>query len=61
MSLANLICNCCGQYIKGKQWWNRDEGYGICKSCGEEQADRYGLAQVELDNGKKGIHWGVTK
>lgn len=54
-----LICNCCGKYTKGKQWWNRDKGYGICTPCGEEQAARDGLESVELSNGKKGINWGI--
>ena len=29
----SLICCCCGKYTKGKQWWNRDKGFGLCKSC----------------------------
>jgi len=57
--MKTLICNCCGNYTRGKQWWNRDEGYGICESCGAEQVERYGLESVEFDNGKKGVHWGV--
>lgn len=55
-----LECNCCGNGTTGKQWWNRDTGYGICTPCGEEQEKRYGLAYVEDLNGKKGVNWGIT-
>ena len=30
-----MNCNCCGAHIPGKwkQWWNQDNGFGICASC----------------------------
>ena len=31
--MKKLICCCCGKYTKGKQWYNRDKGYGICPDC----------------------------
>ena len=56
----NLICNCCGQYAKGRQWWNRDTGYGLCVSCGEEALKRgKSIEEVEFENGKRGIHWDI--
>ena len=30
---ANLTCACCGGPCKGKQFWNRDKGYGLCPKC----------------------------
>jgi len=28
-----LICCCCGNGTRGRQWWNRDTGYGLCTQC----------------------------
>lgn len=28
-----LTCCCCGDCCKGRQWWNRDTGYGACWKC----------------------------
>ena len=54
--VQGLYCNCCGSLTYGRQWWNRDNGYGICVSCADKQ---YPNAQVgaETDNGIKGIHF----
>lgn len=29
----HLICGCCGSSAWGRQYWNHDKGYGLCKSC----------------------------
>jgi hypothetical protein len=31
--IRNLECCCCGEATRGRQWWNRDTGYGICSRC----------------------------
>lgn len=31
--IKTLICSCCGQHTKGRQWWNQDTGYGMCSKC----------------------------
>lgn len=28
-----LICSCCNSSCIGRQWFNRDKGFGICKKC----------------------------
>jgi hypothetical protein len=28
-----LLCSCCGAETRGRQWHNRDTGYGLCVSC----------------------------
>jgi hypothetical protein len=28
-----LTCSCCGEGTRGRQWHNRDTGYGLCPSC----------------------------
>ncbi len=59
MIKRTLVCNRCGKYAPGRQWWNRDTGYGLCKPCGDELVARDGLASVEFDNGQRGFHWGL--
>ena len=31
--IHNLTCAVCGSYTKGRQWHNRDTGYGVCTDC----------------------------
>lgn len=59
--ITTLECNCCGLCTKGRQWWNRDDGYGICESCGNEQAEHYGLDRVNEWNGRRGVYWGLAQ
>lgn len=60
--IKTLECNCCGSSTKGRQWWNRDTGYGMCDFC-IEYVRRKGMAESEIrDNyGVQGVHWGVEK
>ncbi len=37
-----LSCACCGESVRGRQWWNRDTGYGVCKRCADWNTERYG-------------------
>lgn len=32
-AIRSLTCSCCGETTTGRQWWNQDTGYGICKKC----------------------------
>lgn len=57
--IKTLTCNCCGNYTKGRQWFNRDTGYGLCLRCGEEQEIKYSKEIVQDWAGIKGINWGV--
>ena len=31
--IVRLCCCCCGGETYGRQWWNRDTGYGLCRAC----------------------------
>jgi hypothetical protein len=53
-----LTCCVCGQRAMGRQWWNRDNGFGICVRCAEDWERTYG--DVERACGKRGVHWGVS-
>jgi hypothetical protein len=53
----NLSCCCCGQRTTGRQWWNRDTGYGVCTPCGNATASKEGEAAAASYYGTRGIHW----
>ncbi len=57
-SIKKLKCTCCGSYTRGRQWWNRDTGYGICNGCAMEQKltedademkDNYGIERIHYN------------
>ena len=57
--VLTLECNCCAAATRGRQWWNRDTGYGMCMSCIEWVRSR-GMKEEESQNlyGIEGVHWG---
>lgn len=54
-----LSCCCCGQPAKGRQWWNRDAGYGVCKPCGDDTARKEGEQAARSYYGERGVHWDI--
>lgn len=56
MAIRRLVCACCGESTKGRQWHDRDAGYGVCASCFSETAGKQGLEEAERLYGKTGIH-----
>ncbi len=57
-----LECCCCGGGTRGRQWWNRDDGYGMCVACIAYVRGR-GMSEEEIRDlyGIDGIHWGVKE
>jgi len=51
-----LECACCDQETKGRQWPNRDDGYGVCSSCFEDEVKRSGEKYALCCYGVKGVH-----
>ena len=56
--VKRLICACCGESTIGRQWYNRDTGYGLCVACvdyckakleDDEFKDSYGVQGVHFD------------
>lgn len=56
--VRRVLCSCCGGVTQGRQWYNRDIGYGLCASCIDfchrnETAERfqslYGVRGVHFD------------
>ena len=60
--IRNLQCCCCGALMRGRQWWNRDAGYGMCITCIRFVRSR-GMSEEEIQSnyGLEGIHWGVIE
>jgi hypothetical protein len=57
--VKTLICCCCDQYTAGRQWWNREEGYGLCEDCAERIEKREDSNHMTSCYGVKGIHYCV--
>jgi len=57
-----LTCCCCGLSTLGRQWWNRDTGYGLCDACAQELPTR-GTTPEEMHQcyGKAGIHYLIPR
>lgn len=65
-----LRCGCCGEDTWGRQWSNRDHGYGMCERCGNWHRERYGEGSILTVRhfplastathmaGIRGVHWG---
>ncbi len=55
--MKRLQCACCGTGTIGKQWFNRDTGYGLCCKCGVWIESRGGAEELESNYGKPGVHF----
>lgn len=55
--IRTLTCCCCGDYCKGRQWWNRDTGYGICTSCVTNQSKYTSAEDIKSMYGVNGMHY----
>lgn len=62
MKPRTLICSCCGAYAKGRQWPNRDTGYGLCPECADWIGKR-GTDAEEMRRlyGERGVHYGIKE
>jgi len=57
--IVRLKCAVCGKPASGRQWWNRDKGFGICYKCVAEQEKTTSEELMALNYGKKGEHYNV--
>lgn len=57
----SLICCCCGSGCIGRQWWNRDTGYGICVPCANqwETNPKVGPDELKQSCGVRGVHFDI--
>lgn len=54
--LRRLYCSCCGASVRGRQWWNRDDGHGCCRRCFKWVAKRQGFSEARRLYGRPGTH-----
>ncbi len=54
-NLKILTCTVCGKWTKGRQWWNQDDGTGICNNCAREKDLHTAITSYAY--GAKGKHY----
>lgn len=60
--VKSLTCCCCGCGTKGRQWHNRDKGYGLCPKCADWLKDGRETPEQMLEYyGREGEHYNVQK
>lgn len=52
-----LTCCCCGNGTRGRQWWNRDTGYGLCKDCIVDCGADVAIGETAEAYGVRGYHY----
>ena len=57
--IQTLTCCCCGNATKGRQWHNRDTGYGLCNDCVAYCARNTSAEEFQSCYGISGIHYNV--
>lgn len=60
--VLRLICCCCGGLTTGRQWWNRDDGFGICERCVLWIREKHTFSPEEFTRhyGEEGVHHSLT-
>lgn len=59
--IRTLSCCCCGESTRGRQWWNRDDGYGVCVKCATGIAKEDEGKERESLYGIRGVHWDINE
>lgn len=52
-----LFCACCLGLTSGRQWFNRDNGYGVCVTCADRIEKAEGTKQLQKAYGFRGVHF----
>lgn len=61
LPLIKLICSCCYAYTYGRQWYNRDTGFGLCASCATWLRTRESAEAMKENYGIAGVHYEVAE
>lgn len=57
----DLSCCCCGEYAgHWCQWYNRDNGFGVCFECVTYIHKRFPAEDITRNYGVEGVNWGRT-
>lgn len=59
--ITDLECCCCGQETRGRQWWNRDTGYGLCSKCADIIGKKEDAEEMKSCYGQSGVHYNVKE
>lgn len=61
--VKRLQCCVCGSGTKGRQWWNRDTGFGLCENCAIWLVKERGVTpdEMRLCYGENGIHYNINQ
>lgn len=57
--VRSLTCCCCGSTTLGRQWHNRDTGFGLCPDCISVCSRNTEPADFERNYGVRGVHFDV--
>lgn len=57
--IYHLTCCVCGNEAIGRQWHNRDTGYGICPKCAEYVKTKQTPEENQSYYGIEGIHYNI--
>lgn len=55
--ITGLICSCCDGHLRGRQWHNRDIGYGLCNRCADNLEVKLPPEEMASNYGVKGVHY----
>lgn len=59
--IRTLTCSCCGALTRGRQWHNRDTGFGVCESCIERIGDKETPVELLRNYGESGFHYALKE
>ena len=59
--VRRLRCCSCGASCRGRQWHNRDTGYGLCRDCSKWISTRQSPAEMHSNYGEPGVHYNVEE
>lgn len=59
--VRRLTCCCCGAATRGRQWWNRDTGFGLCTDCIDFCARNTTPEDFQQSYGDRGVHFDVKE
>jgi hypothetical protein len=60
-NIKHLNCCCCGERTLGRQWWNRDTGFGLCPKCADRISKSEDQETMKSCYGEKGVHYYIEE
>lgn len=59
--ILRLCCCVCGATTEGRQWWNRDAGFGLCPACAERLGGQETEHDMRMRYGYRGVHYALPE